>query len=130
MFNSFWEFRTKRSFYKKNMDKNLVNKIIAAALILSPFAVFAQVTSPPGAVVTSIGDIMRIVETAVNWAFSLLLILAVLFIFYYAWIYMTAGGELEAVTRAKKNLLYAVIGIVIALLARSIIALVRNFLGA
>ena len=63
------------------MDKNLVNKIIAAALILSPFAVFAQVTSPPGAVVTSIGDIMRIVETAVNWAFSLLLILAVLFIF-------------------------------------------------
>ena len=130
MFNSFWEFRTKRSFYKKNMDKNLVNKIIAAALILSPFAVFAQVTSPPGAVVTSIGDIMRIVETAVNWAFSLLLILAVLFIFYSAWIYMTAGGELEAVTRAKKNLLYAVIGIVIALLARSIIALVRNFLGA
>lgn len=114
------------------MDKNLVNKIIAAALILSPFAVFAQggVTSPPGAVVTSIGDIMRIVETAVNWAFSLLLILAVLFIFYSAWIYMTAGGELEAVTRAKKNLLYAVIGIVIALLARSIIALVRNFLGA
>ncbi len=112
------------------MDKNLVNKIIAAALLLSPLAAFAQVTSPPGAVVTSIGDVMRIVETAVNWAFSLILILAVLFIFYSAWLYMTAGGDPETVTKAKKNLLYAVIGIVIALLARSIIALVRNFLGA
>lgn len=112
------------------MDKNLVNKIIAASLILSPFAAFAQVAPPPGPVVTSIGDVMRIVETAVNWAFSLLLILAVLFIFYSAWLYMTAGGEDEKVKAAKKNLLYAVIGIVIALLARSIIALVRNFLGA
>lgn len=114
------------------MDKNLVNKIIATALLLSPLAAFAQggVTSPPGAVVTSIGDIMRIVETAVNWAFSLILILAVLFIFYSAWLYMTAGGNPEKVESAKKNLLYAVVGIVIALLARSIIALVRNFLGA
>ena len=52
--------------------------------------------------------------------------LAVFFIIFGGVKYLTSGGDKDKVTSAKNTILYAVIGLVIALLARVIVQLVLN----
>jgi hypothetical protein len=59
--------------------------------------------------------------------FYLLLFLAVIIVFAGVLI-VTAGGEAEKVERAKRMILYSVIGIVVALLAKGLVSLVVSYL--
>ena len=70
-------------------------------------------------------DIVDIIENIANWVFAILLALALLFILMAAWQFLSSGGDPMRVEKARNNLLYAVIGIAVALLARGIVELVR-----
>jgi len=97
----------------------------------------AQVTPGqiPGPIVqqtgpTSISGWVDVLLTVVRWIYTLVFILAVLFILLAAFYFVTSQGNPDKVTKAKTMLLYAVIGIAVALLSYGIVTLVRNSLAS
>jgi len=62
-------------------------------------------------------------EVLIDPLFKILLAVAVLFIFYSAYTFITAGGEPGKTEAAKSGLIYALIGLVIAFMAKAIGAL-------
>jgi hypothetical protein len=98
---------------------------LQVGLIASPLA-FAQQTPPPPPV-QSFNDVLRIINVAINWLFTLLIILAVVYFILAAFEYLTSGGDKEKTDKAKNKLIYGIVAIVVAILARGIPALVGSF---
>ena len=67
---------------------------------------------------TSIGTVIK---NVINTLLYLLGAAAVVVIVVAGILYVTSGGETASVTRAKNMLLYAVVGLIIALLAYAIV---------
>ena len=92
------------------------------------FAPFAFGTPPEGPREQDI-DILTILNNVVNWFFAIFLIIAVIFIIMGAFQFLTAGGDATKVASARDKLLYAAIGIAVALLSRTIIPIVKMIIG-
>ena len=58
----------------------------------------------------------------INILFFIVGVLAVIFIIYGGFKYVKGGGESSAVGEAKKTILYAIIGLVLAIIAPQVIA--------
>lgn len=71
--------------------------------------------------------ILTMVTWAGDWFFWIVLGIALIMLIYGAFMFVTAGGSEERAGTARKILIYAVIGIAIAYLARVIIAMVLSF---
>ena len=109
--------------------KNIYKKVLILTLIVSPFLALAQFGgSAPQAPIQDISDIEQIITRIVNWAIGLFFAVAVLFIFYAAYLYLTAAGEAEKLTQAKNQLIYAIIAIAIALVATSLTTVIKRFI--
>jgi hypothetical protein len=74
--------------------------------------------------------VLTVLDRVIGWIFTLLLVLAVIFILYAAFKYLTAAGVPANIQTANKMLLYAAIAVAVAVLARTIPVLVRNFVGS
>lgn len=70
--------------------------------------------------------VIVLIETITNWLFVFLLVLAVLFIILAAYKYMFSEGGEEGVSAAHKMLIYAVVAIAVAFLAKGIVFVVRQ----
>jgi hypothetical protein len=79
---------------------------------------------------TTGSGVLTVFERVIGWIFTLLLVLAVIFILYAAFKYLTAAGVPANIQTANKMLLYAAIAVAVAVLARTIPVLVRNFVGS
>lgn len=79
---------------------------------------------------TTVGGLVDILRNVVRWVYIIFFVLAVLFILLAAFNYLTAGGEAEKITKAKNQLIYAVVAIVVALLAVGFETIIRNFLAS
>lgn len=73
------------------------------------------------------GDFRGIVLTIVNFFLGFLGLLALVMVIYGGFLYVSSAGNEENVNKAKKILLYAVIGIVVIIAS---FALVNTLLGA
>jgi len=116
---------------------SLKTKIIAVALGVSVFGLMAgiamaQPTNPvPGVTVvgpTTVTGLVVVVQAIVKWVYIIFFTLAVLFILFAAFTYLTAGGEAEAVSKAKTQLIYAAVAIAVALLAVGFQTIISTFL--
>ena len=67
---------------------------------------------------------------ALNWVFNIVLIICVIILIYAGFLYASAGGDQLKVKKAMSTLIYALIGIAIALGAQAIINLVTVSIGA
>lgn len=118
---------------------NVLRALAIAGLLMVPLAAGA---APPGdgtdgdtstiptEVVTDVKGLIAIIDKIVNIFFTILLILAVIFILVAAYKYLTAGGDPEKVKSAHHVLIYALVAVAVAVLAKSLIAVIRNFVGA
>ncbi len=86
-------------------------------------------TGAAGTEFTTVGGLVGVLLTAVKWVYTILFIVAVLFILLAAFNFITSKGDAEKVGTAKKQLLYAVVGIAVGLLAFAIVELVQNSIG-
>ncbi len=119
------------------MSKKSFQKIASIGIIglsLLPLLVFAQATAPgagvtgvPGPLLTTKSQISTIVINVVNFIAGLLFVVGAGMLIWSAILYMTAGGSEDRVGRAKNYLIYAIIGIVIGVLALSVEPFIEGF---
>ncbi len=116
---------------------SLKTKISAVALgilllVVMTNTVFGQYNSPvsgiPGVGPTTVGGLVNILEAGVRWVYIIFFIIAVLFILFAAFSYLTAGGEAESINKAKTQIIYAAVAIAVALLAVGFEQIIANFL--
>jgi len=65
-------------------------------------------------------------DTIANWLFTILLAVAVIFIILAAYDFVTSAGNPEKVETAKSKVIYALIGLVVAILAKGIVNLIKT----
>ncbi len=76
----------------------------------------------------SMGGIQTIISTIVRWTYIIFFIVAVLFILFAAFTYLTAQGDPEKVKTATNQIIYAAIAIVVAFMAVGIDLIVKSIL--
>ncbi len=109
---------------------NLIIKKITSAIILASFLIIpttgllAQTTQVP-----EITDFMGIIQDLVDWVFGFLLIVAVLFLLFAAFTYITASGEPEKIKKANQSIMWALIGVAVGLLSKGLVIFVGTLLG-
>lgn len=86
---------------------------------VTPLLVSAQTAPPPP--ITSVSGLQAFICTiVVGWLFTFLVILAIIFVLWAAFKYLTAAGDPEKVKSASHSLIYAAVAIVVAILARGV----------
>jgi len=109
-----------------------MKRILLAVTLLSLFALpmvsFGQENVLPTGP-TSGTEIVTMVNTISNWVFTIFLAVAVIFIIMAAIKFLTSGGDPGKVSSARDSLLYALIGVAVAVLAKGLVALVRVIVG-
>ncbi|MFH1968072.1 MAG: TrbC/VirB2 family protein [bacterium] len=109
------------------MDKRLILSLIIVSLLFSANFVFAQtvLTNPLG--VDNFCDLFtKIAETIaalIGALGTIMIVLAGIF-------YLTSAGSPEKMTKAKTTLIYAIIGIAIAISAGTIVAVIKEAITA
>ena len=59
---------------------------------------------------------------------ELLGVIAVIFLLWAGFLFITAGGDPDKVNTARQNVMYAMVGVAVAVLARGIVSLVQGLM--
>lgn len=103
------------------MKKVLASLILTSLLVLPAIGLAA---SPTAETLTEV-PVMEALERIINWIFTILIVVAVIFLVWGAFNFVTAAGSPEKVEAGKQSIMWALVGVVIALLARGLVALVK-----
>jgi len=115
----------------------LVFTVIGAGILLLAPALVALTIDIFGGTTSAISQCDRQIATAtflatltniINWFSWLLAILSVAVGLYAGFLYMTSSGDPQKVVTANRVLVYAVVGVVVAILAFSVISIVEGFI--
>ena len=71
-----------------------------------------------------------LIQGIVDWIINVALVLAPLVIVFGGFIYMTAAGDTNKVSQGKQVILYAVIGFIVALLAKSLVLMFTKLIAS
>lgn len=83
-------------------------------------------TTPPA---TTGAQLLTLVDTVTNWVFAIFTVLTIIFVLLAAFQFVTAGGDAEKVGEARQKLIWAVVGIIIALASKGLVPVIRNIVG-
>jgi hypothetical protein len=110
-----------------------MKKYILPALMLATILVplsFGLAADPPFTMpAQTTFDIWAQLRNALNWFFNALIFIAAIMIVYSGWQYVTAAGDAGKTGKALNTLIYALIGVAIALLAKGLIYFVMTYFG-
>ena len=94
------------------------------AVLILPLAVgAAEPTNPLPPPVGSGEVLIQRIDTVINWVFAFMMVLAVLFILIAAFQFVTGGAK--GAEEGREKLIWAIVGIIIALLAKSFPAVLK-----
>ena len=110
------------------MKKQVLKGLTVAAILVLPLIAGAQANTVPTGL-TSLDQIYDVIVTVADYIFAFLLILAVIFILFAAFQYLTSAGDEGKVSSAKSALIYALVAVAVALLAKGLLSVVGNLLG-
>ena len=88
----------------------------------------ALAANPPP--ITKVQGLIDLLCAVFGWMFYALIAVSIVMVVLAGFNYVTSNGDPEKVGKATKMILYAVIGIAVALLAKGIPLIVANFIGA
>ena len=111
----------------------ILSFVLSGALLAAPrFVVFAQsgslVTQPTGLI--SSASVFDMACSVLSWVFAFVMLLAVIALLFSAAAFLFSGGEPDRVASARRYLLFSLVGVVVAVLARSLVVATGDFLGA
>lgn len=98
---------------------------LALSSLILPIAVFAQNEIVEAPYV----DVMTALDNITDALFSILLIVAAIAIILAAYFFVTAAGEADKVKKARDFVLYALVGVLVAFLAKGLVMLIAQILG-
>jgi len=75
-------------------------------------------------------DLSTTLNQIMNYVVGILIVVAIFYVIWAAYDFVTSNGSEEKVNGARKKIMYAMIGIIVALLAKGIVALVLGAAGA
>ena len=117
--------------------KKLILGIVIASFLLMPVAMtgleVAQAAFPPIASMSTPSktiastSVMGSLGNIADWIFYILIGVSVLFIVIAGIEYVTAQGDPEKIKAAGQKVLYSLIGIIVAALAKGLVVLVQYF---
>ena len=70
-----------------------------------------------------------IIDNIIDFIFNIAIVLAPLMTIVAGFLFVTAGGNLEQINRAKAMITWSIIGFLIILLAKGIMTVIENLLG-
>jgi hypothetical protein len=137
---------------KKRIHSSLIVSSILMAMMIMPLLVFAQPSGPPttctlkhdlssqvtgcgkGATIQmnsaqSICCAVDAVMTVTDWVFYILLVAVVLMVVIGGFMYLTSAGDPAKASKGRSLIIFALIGLIIAVFARAIPSIVMSFLG-
>ena len=110
----------------------LISIIFLSAIFLPAFSILSAEDLPiqqiPTTEIQVFGE-QGILTKALNWFFNIVIILGVIFVIYAGFSYITSSGDPAKTKRALQILMYALIGIAIAVLAKALINFVTGWVG-
>lgn len=98
----------------------------AAGIVFARHAWALSVDNTGSSVGLGTADLVATVTNVINWVLGLLGLVAVSYIIYAGYQWLTAGGNEERIAKAKKILTNAVIGLVVILFAWAIVNFIIN----
>ncbi len=101
--------------------KKVLASLILTGLLVLPAIVIAQETAPTV-------DVMDALNRIINWVFTILMVVAIIFLIIGAFNFVTAAGAPEKVEAGKKSIMWALVGAAAALLAKGLVVLVRKII--
>jgi len=111
-----------------------VNKKVKvfSSIFLSSF-LFVFASSIALGAVTDVGpesptELIGLIENIAGWFQAIVLIIAIIMIIYAGFVWMTAAGDEEKLGKARKTLVWGLVGIGIALFAYVAEAFIKNML--
>lgn len=102
------------------MKKIALSLVLASLSVMPVVALAAANTTAPNL------DVMATLTKITDWLFAILLVVAAIAIIIAAFQFITASGDPEKVGSARQFVLYAMIGVLVALLAKGLVALVNT----
>ena len=112
----------------------LLSLIAIIGLFFVPILALAQtvtsVTLTPSPTEPPASNPLLLLGTIITWLFGFLIVVVVLMVMISAYLFVTAGGNPEQVTKARNWLMYALIGLAVGVLARGLVALVLTVLSS
>lgn len=105
------------------MKRNL-SKIILTSLVFLPLVALADVPGHLPAPAWGELDVMTVLEKVTNSLFAILLIVAAIAIIIAAYYFVTAAGDPDKTKKARDFVLYALVGVLIAFIAKGLVYLV------
>ncbi|MBI2641971.1 MAG: hypothetical protein HYW96_00120 [Candidatus Wildermuthbacteria bacterium] len=118
------------------MKKKYLFIILILSFAFSGFAFVAEASShnlppekyqlPKTGIPTEGKEVLSLIELVASWVFAIFVAVSIIFIVMGAFEFVTAQGDPAKITKARQSLIYAVIGIAIALMAFAIPRVVRN----
>lgn len=115
--------------------KKLFSIFAVVALLTMVVAPVAFATESPlngipdeADVPTTGADLLGRVDIIGNWVFAILMAVSLIFIILAAFQFVTGAGDPAKVTEARQKLIYAAVGIAVALLASGFDDILRNIL--
>jgi hypothetical protein len=110
------------------MKKYILPALILTVILVPSLQVMGQV--PPFTMPTQTDfNIWTQLGNALNWFFNALIFIAAIMIVFSGWQYVTAAGDTAKTGKALNTLIYSLIGVAIALLAKGLIYVVVTYFG-
>jgi len=72
---------------------------------------------------------LNMLNIVINWIFMALMILVIILVLYGAFKLMTSSGDTIKVTEGRKMIMYAAVGLIVALIARAVPSIVKSIFG-
>jgi hypothetical protein len=111
----------------KQKSKKILYWIISAGIML-PSLAGAQFQAPQGTNLPE-GSLMKIITSGMNWLLAIVGILGVVAFAIAGILYLTSAGDEKRIETAKKAMLMAIVGVIVALLGLVVITAVKKWLG-
>lgn len=118
----------------QHMKKFFAVFLMASVLAIVALPVMAAPEPlPPGKDLpggpTSGTSLLNTVDLVTNWVFAVFTVLTVIMVLLAAFQFVTAGGDAAKVGEARQKLIWAAVGIIIALSAKGMVPVLRTILG-
>ena len=121
------------------MKKVLVSLVLIGTLVVPVMAsatlwddivgLMSGGTKPPAGTTAPAVDVMTVLDNITDWLFAILLIIAAIAIIIAGYYFVTAQGDPDKTKTARNFVLYALIGVLVGIAAKGLVALVRRIAG-